>query len=118
MRSFILVLCCFFISLNLSSAESKPQQQPETLLLISIDGFAQNYLQRYQAPVLQRLARGGVTAARMQPSFPTKTFPNHYSIATGLYPAHHGIVENNIYDADFDAVFRICLLYTSDAADE
>lgn len=107
MRRFILVLCGFFISLNLSGAESKPQQQPETLLLISIDGFAQHYLHRYKAPVLQRLAQGGVTAVSMQPSFPTKTFPNHYSIATGLYPAHHGIVENNIYDADFDAVFRL-----------
>lgn len=107
MRSFILVLCCFLISLNLFSAESKPQQQPETLVLISIDGFAQDYLQRYKAPTLNRLAQGGVTAVSMQPSFPTKTFPNHYSIATGLYPANHGIVENNIYDADFDAVFRL-----------
>lgn len=107
MRSFFLVLCCFFVSLSVYSAQSKPKLQSDSLLLISIDGFAQDYFRRYKAPVLHRLAQGGVTAARMQPAFPTKTFPNHYSIATGLYPAHHGIVENNIYDADFDAVFRM-----------
>lgn len=107
MRSFSLIVLCFLLSLSLCRADSKPQPQVDSLLLISIDGFAQNYLQRYSAPTLHRLAQGGVTAASMQPVFPTKTFPNHYSIATGLYPAHHGIVENNIYDADFDAVFRM-----------
>ena len=43
----------------------------------------------------------------MQPAFPTKTFPNHYTIVTGLYPGNHGIIENNIYDADFDSIFRM-----------
>lgn len=107
MRSFFLVLCGLAVSLSVYSADLKPKSQADSLILISVDGFAQHYLQRYKAPVLQRLAQGGVTAVSMQPSFPTKTFPNHYSIATGLYPAHHGIVENNIYDADFDAVFRL-----------
>jgi len=106
-RSFFLVLCGLAVSLSVYSADLKPKSQADSLILISVDGFAQHYLQRYKAPVLQRLAQGGVTAVSMQPSFPTKTFPNHYSIATGLYPAHHGIVENNIYDADFDAVFRL-----------
>ncbi len=103
MRS--LVLFFFIFSLNAYSAQSQPAVN--SLVLISIDGFAQEYLKRYKAPTLQRLAQSGVTAQSMQPAFPTKTFPNHYSIATGLYPAHHGIVENNIYDADFDAVFRM-----------
>jgi predicted AlkP superfamily pyrophosphatase or phosphodiesterase len=106
-RSFFLVLFCLIFSLELHSAPSKSQQQAQSLLLISIDGFAQHYMQRYKAPTLNRLAQGGVAAVSMQPAFPTKTFPNHYSIATGLYPANHGIVENNIYDADFDAVFRM-----------
>ncbi len=43
----------------------------------------------------------------MIPSFPTKTFPNHYTIATGLYPENHGITTNNIYDTEFDAIFRL-----------
>lgn len=105
MRRIALSLLCLMLSL--SDAESNEQQQADSLLLISIDGFAQHYLQRYSAPTLHQLAKEGVTAKSMQPVFPTKTFPNHYSIATGLYPANHGIVENNIYDADFDAVFRM-----------
>lgn len=107
MRNLSVVLSLCFVCLKLSAAPTQQQSHQNTLLLISIDGFAQNYLQRYKAPTLNRLAKTGVIADRMQPSFPTKTFPNHYSIATGLYPAHHGIVENNIYDADFDAVFRM-----------
>ena len=107
MRSFFLMLCLCVISLSVHSADVMSKPQAPSLLLISLDGFAQEYLQRYKAPTLRRLAQGGVTAVSMQPVFPTKTFPNHYSIATGLYPAHHGIVENNIYDADFDAVFRL-----------
>jgi predicted AlkP superfamily pyrophosphatase or phosphodiesterase len=106
MRSLSMVLCFVFICLDLSASPAK-QHPANSLILISIDGFARDYLQRYKAPTLHRLAQNGVTALAMQPSFPTKTFPNHYSIATGLYPAHHGIVENNIYDADFDAVFRM-----------
>lgn len=104
MRYVAWVLCFFLVSLN---SAASPTQQEQSVLLISVDGFAQNYLHRYKAPTLHQLAKRGVTAAAMQPAFPTKTFPNHYSIATGLYPAHHGIVENNIYDAEFDAVFRM-----------
>jgi predicted AlkP superfamily pyrophosphatase or phosphodiesterase len=84
-----------------------PAQSSQGLLLISIDGFARHYLERYPAPAIQALAAAGSTAQAMQPAFPTKTFPNHYSIVTGLYPAHHGIVENNIYDAGFDSIFRL-----------
>ncbi|MBU1619367.1 MAG: ectonucleotide pyrophosphatase/phosphodiesterase [Gammaproteobacteria bacterium] len=107
MRSLFLVLFSLVLSLDLHSAEAKSQFEANSLLLISIDGFGQQYWETYKAPVLHQLAQGGVRALSMQPVFPTKTFPNHYSIATGLYPANHGIVENNIYDADFDAVFRM-----------
>jgi predicted AlkP superfamily pyrophosphatase or phosphodiesterase len=69
-----------------------------TVILISIDGFRYDYLEKYRPPTLNRLAKRGVRAEWMVPSFPTKTFPNHYTIATGLYPEHHGIIENNIWD--------------------
>jgi len=69
-----------------------------TIILISLDGFRYDYLDRYAPPTLRRLAADGVRAKWMIPSFPTKTFPNHYTIATGLYPQNHGIVENNVYD--------------------
>jgi len=76
-----------------------------TVILISLDGFRSDYLEKYQPPTLNEMARKGVRAKWMIPSFPTKTFPNHYTIATGLYPAHHGLVENNVYY--FDAIFGI-----------
>lgn len=76
-----------------------------TVILISLDGFRSDYLDRYDAPTIKRLAAEGVRARWMTPSFPTKTFPNHYTIVTGLYPAHHGIVENNIFD--FGTVFSM-----------
>jgi predicted AlkP superfamily pyrophosphatase or phosphodiesterase len=79
---------------------------PETVLLVSIDGFRYDYLDRYASPNLHRFAAAGVRAP-LVPVFPSKTFPNHYTIVTGLYPAHHGIVDNTIYDPVFDAVFRI-----------
>ena len=76
-----------------------------TLILISIDGFRYDYLDKYSPPNLQSLAATGVRAAALQPSFPTYTFPNHYTIVTGLYPAHHGIVANEMYDPGFDTTF-------------
>jgi predicted AlkP superfamily pyrophosphatase or phosphodiesterase len=78
-----------------------------TVILISLDGFRHDYLTRYGPPHLNSLARAGVRARWMTPSFPTKTYPNHYTVATGLYPQHHGIVENNIYDEGFRAVFTL-----------
>lgn len=76
-----------------------------TVILISLDGFRWDYLDKYRPPVLGMLAKDGVRAKWMIPSFPTKTFPNHYTIVTGLYPQNHGIVENNIYD--FGKVFTM-----------
>jgi predicted AlkP superfamily pyrophosphatase or phosphodiesterase len=66
--------------------------------LISLDGFRWDFLERGATPTLLRLAQEGVRADRLIPSFPTKTFPNHYTIVTGLRPAEHGLVANNIFD--------------------
>jgi predicted AlkP superfamily pyrophosphatase or phosphodiesterase len=78
-----------------------------TIILISIDGFRADYLDKYPAPTLSKLARQGVRAKWMTPTFPTLTFPNHYSIATGLYPDNHGIVGNNIYAPEFNQTFTM-----------
>ena len=99
-----------FIFILLSCAVSIYPQKPvedlkPTVILISLDGFRYDYLEKFSPPTLNKLAREGVRAKWMIPSFPTKTFPNHYTIATGLYPAHHGIVENNVYD--FGTVFSM-----------
>ena len=65
------------------------------LILISIDGFGWDARGRAATPALDSLAERGVVAQSMRPAWPSLTFPNHYAIATGLYPAEHGIVGNN-----------------------
>ncbi len=65
-----------------------------TVVLVSLDGFRWDYLDRGLTPNLSRLAQEGVRAEAMVPVFPTKTFPNHYTIVTGRYPANHGILGN------------------------
>lgn len=86
-------------------AQKSVKDLKPTVILISLDGFRYDYLEKYNPPTLNKLAQEGVRAKWMIPSFPTKTFPNHYTIVTGLYPAHHGIVENNVYD--FGTVFTM-----------
>jgi len=68
------------------------------LILISFDGFRWDYINRGETPNLEALASHGVRAQGLIPSFPSFTFPNHYTIATGLYPEHHGIVANTMDD--------------------
>ena len=76
------------------------------VVLVSFDGFRHDYLERTETPGFDRLADLGVTADALTPVFPTLTFPNHYSIATGMYPAHHGIVGNRFYDPGRDDDFN------------
>lgn len=73
------------------------EERAPVTILISIDGFRSDYLARGLTPTLSRLAAEGVTSA-MIPSFPTKTFPNHWSAVTGYYPDRHGIVANAFTD--------------------
>ncbi len=74
------------------------QMQKPYLILISADGFRYDYAEKFDAKNLLRLSSSGVAAKSMKASFPSLTFPNHYSIATGLYPAHHGLVNNSFYE--------------------
>jgi len=80
------------------AAEAKAEL-PRTVILVSIDGFRPEYLNRGITPNLSQLAAEGASGA-MKPSFPTITFPNHYTLVTGLHPDHHGIVGNNMRDAE------------------
>lgn len=73
-------------------------ERPTPLLLISIDGFRADYLDRGLTPTLQALADSGVRAEYMRPSFPSLTFPNHYTLITGLRPDRNGIVANIMED--------------------
>ena len=62
------------------------------LVLLSIDGFAQRYIEQYQPDTLISLIENGTSAKALLPVYPSKTFPNHLSIITGRYPANHGII--------------------------
>jgi predicted AlkP superfamily pyrophosphatase or phosphodiesterase len=77
------------------------------VVLVSLDAFRWDYNLMYKTPNLNKLAHDGVKADRMISSFPTNTFPNHYSIATGLYPDHHGLINNSFPAPDLGLFYRM-----------
>ena len=77
------------------------------VLLISIDGYRRDYNALYAPPNLTRFAEEGIQATSLIPAYPSDTFPNHYSIVTGMFPGKHGIVANNFFDASRDADYRL-----------
>lgn len=78
-----------------SGGINAPEQRDKPyVVVISIDGFRWDYQADNDTPALDRIAAAGIRAESLEPVYPTLTFPNHYSIATGLYPAEHGIVTN------------------------
>ena len=77
------------------------------VVLVSLDAFRYDYIERYRPTSLERLAARGIGARALIPPFPSKTFPSHYTIATGLYPGHHGIVSNAFYDPALGRWFRV-----------
>lgn len=102
LRPEILIAAAFAVLVTLASAAA-PASAPADrapVLLISMDGFRADYLERFPAQTahLRQLARDGVSAKGLIPVFPSNTFPNHYSIVTGLYPSRHGIVNNRMFD--------------------
>ena len=86
---------------------SKSSQENPYLILISLDGFRWDYVEKYKPPQLSTFIENGVKAESLIPSYPTKTFPNHYTIATGLYPDRHGILGNNFYSHDKKVTYNI-----------
>jgi predicted AlkP superfamily pyrophosphatase or phosphodiesterase len=100
---FIWIVCvagCTPVPARTSAATAR-----HPLILVSIDGFRADYLDRHETPTLAALAADGVRAEAMKPAFPTLTFPNHYTLVTGLYPDHHGIVNNRMVDRASGKVF-------------
>jgi predicted AlkP superfamily pyrophosphatase or phosphodiesterase len=88
-------------------ADSRQQEQKPYVILISADGFRHDLADKYHASHLQALRAQGVAAVAMTPSYPSVTFPNHYSLATGLYPSHHGLVDNSFYDREKKSSYGI-----------
>jgi Uncharacterized proteins of the AP superfamily len=81
--------------------------QGQYVVLVSMDAFRWDYPRIYHTPNLDKMAKVGVSAKSLVPCFPSKTFPNHYSMATGLYPDHHGIINNSFYAPEFDESFSL-----------
>uniref|UniRef100_A0A8C5FUP2 SMB domain-containing protein n=1 Tax=Gadus morhua TaxID=8049 RepID=A0A8C5FUP2_GADMO len=95
--------------LNLTEPSCPAGFQRPPLLLVSLDGLRADYLQTWEGllPVLSKLGRCGTSAPFMQAAFPSKTFPNHYTIATGLYPESNGLIDNVMFDPVFNASFSL-----------
>lgn len=80
---------------------------PPALVLISMDGFRWDYTDRVETPNFDALAARGVRADSLIPPFPSKTFPSHYTLVTGLYTGHHGLISNNMRDPRWPEVFGL-----------
>lgn len=90
---------------NQETSTDRLQENPT--LLISFDGFRYDYLDRVDTPHFDSLIAGGVQAEGLIPVFPTNTFPNHYTIVTGLYPENSGLTGNTMYDPEWNEWYRI-----------
>jgi predicted AlkP superfamily pyrophosphatase or phosphodiesterase len=101
-RSFLVFVVLLFVWTATFSQEKEP-----ILILISLDGFRHDYVERFQPENLSRFIAEGTAAKGLIPSFPTKTFPNHYTIATGMLPEHHGLVDNAFYEPAKDQVYTM-----------
>ena len=105
-----IVLFLFLVNVLFACSHKKTNEsdfEKPTILLISFDAFRWDYPEKADTPNLDFLIKTGVRAKSLIPCFPTKTFPNHYSIVTGLYPANHGIIANNMYDPKMDERFSL-----------
>jgi predicted AlkP superfamily pyrophosphatase or phosphodiesterase len=110
-RNICAALATTLVLTGCAQSPAKPhiagRAERPVVLLISIDGFRADYLDRGVTPNLSRLAAEGAHGA-IRPSFPTKTFPNHYSLVTGLRPDRHGIIDNNMIDPEIpDVAFSL-----------
>lgn len=94
------IISILFMAIISSCEKKERKQEPTYLIILSLDGFRWDYTEFANTPTFDSLKEMGVTAESLKPSFPTKTFPNHYTMATGLYPDNHGIVLNGFYDPD------------------
>jgi predicted AlkP superfamily pyrophosphatase or phosphodiesterase len=91
---------------SIAPSQSPPGREP-VLILISFDGWRWDYADRLPATNLRALASRGVRAKALIPAFPVLTFPNHYTIVTGLYPEHHGVVGNTMTDVSIPERFSM-----------
>ena len=105
-KSFIKNICLCFMLGYFGMATGQSSTKPY-VVMVSLDGFRWDFVKHFNLPNLTNIAQAGVQAKSMKPSYPTKTFPNHYAIVTGLYPDHHGIINNSFYDPQLEKIFSL-----------
>lgn len=100
-------LLCILVLLS-GSCISFGQKKERTpyVVLISFDGFRYDYVEKFNLVNFKKFIKQGSSAKGLIPSFPSKTFPNHYTIVTGLYPGNHGLVDNTFYDPGTRIVYK------------
>ncbi|MBT1707717.1 ectonucleotide pyrophosphatase/phosphodiesterase [Fulvivirgaceae bacterium PWU5] len=103
MKSVVLFVAGYLISI---ASYAQPKERPY-VVLVSFDGFRYDYVSRFKPPYFQEFIRKGAAAEGLIPSFPSKTFPNHYTLVTGLYPGRHGLVDNAFYDPALHQYYAI-----------
>jgi predicted AlkP superfamily pyrophosphatase or phosphodiesterase len=96
MRQVLMLI--LILSLRSMAGFAQEKEVEPIVILISLDGFRHDYLERFKPENLIKFATNGTAAEALIPSFPSKTFPNHYTIATGMLPEHHGLVDNSFYE--------------------
>lgn len=101
MRFFLFGITLFLFAFSSFASDRK------YVIVLSLDGFRWDYNQIIGTPNLDKIAERGVRSKGLQPVFPTGTFPNHYSMATGLFPDNHGLIANTFFNQDLQKEFRI-----------
>ncbi|MCF8391208.1 MAG: ectonucleotide pyrophosphatase/phosphodiesterase [Bacteroidales bacterium] len=104
------ILILLIISICLNSCDNlrlSSDKDQNIVIMLSLDGFRWDYPELYHTPNFDFIASHGVKAESIIPCFPSKTFPNHYSMATGLYPDNHGLVNNTFYDPGRQEIYSI-----------
>ena len=102
----LLLLAASAAAQGTGGANSPAQENKPYVVLVSFDGTRPEYLKRIDLPNFSRMMRRGVTAEGMIPTFPSKTFPNHYTVVTGLHAGRHGIVSNSFLDPASGRYYR------------
>lgn len=102
-KHILFYLIVFFIS----TQSFKAQEKDQYVILISLDGYRWDYTEKFRPENISKFVAEGSSAQSMKPSFPSKTFPNHYTIATGMKPENHGLVNNSFYEPEKDQTYVI-----------
>ena len=109
MKRLLFVMMSFFVlsSCKTTAVAQNQKLEKNYVLLVSFDGFRYDYPDRFHLPNFKKLQKKSSYAKGSLSSFPSKTFPNHYSIITGMYPGNHGIVDNKFYSPELQKVYAI-----------